>query len=283
MEWALYHPETGYYIQPAESIIGKAGDFFTASQLQPTFGQLVDPLLPAGPVLELGPGRGEMREAFAHRSYQSVGPRDHLPETWSGTIFANEFFDALPVKAGVRRGSELRELAVRRQGSNYTWELGNVLTPEQRRYVERYYPQLPDGGGFEIAERAMDAVRRIGKCLHAGTLVVIDYGWIADEYLRFPEGTLMSYRRHTAISSVLENPGLQDITAHVPFGVLMDTAAQCGFHLLKFETLAKTLVAALEQNANSPLGLRGQSQLKTLLFGMGESFRTLWLQKHPTK
>ena len=283
MEWALYHPETGYYIQPPKSIIGKEGDFFTAAQLQPTFGQLIDSLLPAGPVLELGPGRGEMREAFAHRGYRSVGPRDDLPESWSGTIFANEFFDALPVKAGIRAGSELRELNVRRLASTYGWEVGGVLTSEQCSYVHRYYPQLPDQGKFEIAERAVDVVRRIGKCLVEGTLVIVDYGWTANEYLRFPEGTLMSYRNHTATCDVLANPGRQDITAHLPFGALMDTAAECGFQLLRFETLAKTLAKALEQGARLPPGLLAQSQLKTLLFGMGESFRTLWLQKSAAK
>lgn len=283
MEWALYHPATGYYRQAPKSIFGKGGDFFTASQVQPTFGTLIDSLLPSGPVLELGPGRGEMREAFEYRGYQSAGPGEPLPASWTGSVFANEFFDALPVKAGIRRGAELFALTVRRRASNYQWEIGDALSPDERGYVERYYPDLPDGGKFEIAQRAGDAIRRLYECLREGTILIVDYGWSGNEYLRFPQGTLMSYRRHTASGDVLSQPGKQDITAHVPFPVLMDAARDCGFTVLRFETLAQTLVTALERLPNLPFDAWAQSQLKTLLFSMGESFRALWLTKSAAK
>lgn len=279
MDWALYHPDTGYYCRPPESILGKQGDFFTASQLQPTFGLLIDAILPEGPVLELGPGRGEMREAFSRRVYRPIGPGDPLPPTWSGNIFANEFFDALPIHAGIRQDTELRELMVHRVASTYSWEIGGLLAPSQRAYVERYLPDIPDGFKFEIAERAADTIRRIYQCLLGGTVLIIDYGWTGSEYLRFPQGTLMSYRRHAASADVLATPGLRDITAHVPFPVLIDAARDCGFTVLRFETLAQTLLNALERNPLTSLDTRAQGQLKTLLFSMGESFRTLWLSK----
>jgi SAM-dependent MidA family methyltransferase len=69
MEVALYHPECGYY-RSRKDPFGKAGDFFTAEQLQPVFGRLVSRYLQTlandlggpGPVtiVELGAGRGEM-------------------------------------------------------------------------------------------------------------------------------------------------------------------------------------------------------------------------------
>ncbi len=142
MDRALYHPRTGYYSRPPEFTFGKRGDFFTASQLQPTFGHLIDAILPEGPVLELGPGRGEMRQALSARGYQAVTHGQSLPAQWSGNIFANEFFDALPVRAGIRQGAELRELMVHRKASTYTWEVGAVLSPSDRAYVERYMPKF---------------------------------------------------------------------------------------------------------------------------------------------
>ncbi len=144
---------------------------------------------------------------------------------------------------------------------------------------------LPEGARFEIAERAVDTVRLLNECLSEGTVMIVDYGWTGAEYLRFPEGTLMSYRRHSAVSDVLADPGFQDITAHVAFPALIDAARECGFTNIRLEPLAQTLLMALQRRplpaADSDESLRVQSQLKTLLFGMGESFRTLWLSKSP--
>ncbi len=283
MEWALYHPETGYYRQAPEAILGKHGDFFTASQLQPVFGSLIAMLLPEEPVLELGAGRQEMRDAFYPRPYTSVGLNEKLPASWHGAIFANEFFDALPIATGVRRGDEFRELLVQRTGSHFEWREGPALAGERFRFVNRYYPLLPDGARFEIAERAGIWLRRIYECLTEGTVLIIDYGWSANEYLRFPEGTLMSYRRHSASADVLSGPGSCDITAHVPFGFLMDTARECGFASIRFETLAQTLLRALERSPECLRDSRFAPQLKTLLFGMGQTFRVLTLRKDRTK
>ena len=45
MQVALYDPEHGYY-RRARDPFGKAGDFFTAEQIQPVFGILMAPLSP---------------------------------------------------------------------------------------------------------------------------------------------------------------------------------------------------------------------------------------------
>src|SRR2546428_623239 len=67
MELCLYHPELGYYSRNAEQF-GKAGDFYTSSDVHAVFGRLLARQFeeiwrmlgsPAQiEVLELGPGRG---------------------------------------------------------------------------------------------------------------------------------------------------------------------------------------------------------------------------------
>ena len=67
MELCLYHPQLGYYSRNAEQF-GKAGDFFTSSDVHAVFGRLVarqfDQMWRAlgSPseitIQELGPGRG---------------------------------------------------------------------------------------------------------------------------------------------------------------------------------------------------------------------------------
>ena len=104
--------------------------------------------------------------------------------------------------------------------------------------------------------------------------------------MRFPRGALMSYRRHHADEDVLCDPGAKDITAHVAFTALEKHGAHLGLQTVRFETLAQTLLAAGEPDqfaaaleAPTPEEeLRQRLQLKSLLFGMGETFRTL-LQK----
>jgi SAM-dependent MidA family methyltransferase len=89
-----------------------------------------------------------------------------------------------------------------------------------------------------------------------------------------------------AREDVLEDPGERDITAHVNFAALEECGAACGLRRERFETLARTLIAAGEADqfaaalSCGPRGhpteeLRRRMQLKTLLFGMGETYRVL--------
>ncbi|MGH9602489.1 MAG: SAM-dependent methyltransferase, partial [Terriglobales bacterium] len=88
MELCLYHPEQGYYMRGTEQF-GKAGDFYTASDVHAVFGRLLARQFeemwralgsPARlELIELGPGRG----LFA---------RDVLD--WSAKMFP-DFFRAL--------------------------------------------------------------------------------------------------------------------------------------------------------------------------------------------
>jgi SAM-dependent MidA family methyltransferase len=85
---------------------------------------------------------------------------------------------------------------------------------------------------------------------------------------------------------VLENPGEQDITAHVNFTAIEQEGEALGLRRESFETLARTILTAGEtdQFAAALSGdereqLRRRMQLKTLLFGMGETFRTMLQRK----
>src|SRR5580698_2017446 len=110
MEAALYDPAHGYY-RRARDPFGKHGDFYTAEQIQPVFGILMAARIralyqemgapPDFTVVELGAGRREMADAFAGWQYIPVDldRDDALPDRFRGVVFANEFFDALPVEA----------------------------------------------------------------------------------------------------------------------------------------------------------------------------------------
>jgi SAM-dependent MidA family methyltransferase len=291
MEAALYHAEYGYYRQPRDPF-GKDGDFFTAEQLQPVFGILIAARIrmlycemgePSDfTVVELGPGRGEMVEHASGclNNWKLVPFGADIPERFQGVVFSNEFFDALPVHRVVWIVGEPRESLVDWREDRFVWVNGPPVTGEIRDYVERYFP---DSAGRSSAEVNLDAVRwmeRISQRLESGYVFTIDYGYTAAESKRFPAGTLMTYRRHMASEDALADPGDRDITAHVCFTALEGH----GLHTARLETLAQTLLAAGEADQFAaalagPDEARRRLQLKTLLFGMGETFRTLLQQK----
>ncbi len=294
MEAALYHPVHGYYRRPHDPF-GTGGDFYTAEQLQPVFGRLIAacfeqlvPPPPARTLVELGAGRREMEPYLTGFNYLPVDiALGEMPERFSGFVFANEFLDALPVDVVEARGGDLLQLRVALTAGRFSWVECGTATDDARAFVADSVGELPEGTRAEVCLPATAWIRRIAASLDAGYAMFIDYGYTRREAIRFPEGSLMAYRRHLAVDSVLEAPGARDITAHVAFSAVEAEARRCGFDVLRFENLASTLLRAGEPDQFAAAlaapdereSLRLRMQLKTLLFGMGETFRVLLLRK----
>jgi SAM-dependent MidA family methyltransferase len=289
MECALYHPEHGYYRRDP---FGRAGDFYTAEQIQPVFGILIAQRIrqlyramgePEDfTVVELGAGRREMAFAFKGVHYVPVEVGESMPADIHGVVFSNEFFDALPVHRVFFVEGQPHEALVGWTGDRFCWVPGTSVSDDVLEFLERY---LPAAHGLESAEVNLEAVewiRRIAASLQAGYHLAIDYGYTSREIVRFPQGTLMSYRAHCAVEDVLVDPGAQDITAHVCFSALIGSGESVGLRRQKFQSLAATLLDAGNDDKFAA-ALEGRSerglQLKSLLFGMGEQFRTLLQEK----
>jgi SAM-dependent MidA family methyltransferase len=256
METALYHPEFGYYRRQRDPF-GRDGDFYTATQLRP-YGVLLravfDSLTPYRAVVDIGAGRGQLSEAFREWRYIPVESGDSLPEPLDGIIFANELFDALPCRAFGASG----ESRVAIDGGRFVWTQPPI------------WEECPRG---QVMLKAMSA------CLRRGFLVVIDYGYNEHEReSRFPRGSLMSYRNHSAGEDVLDSPGERDITFHVNFTRLIADAEQIGWKLLAKDSLRTFLMRAGEK-ALEESRRAGPEQLKTLLFGLGERFEALIFER----
>ncbi|MDA1312236.1 MAG: SAM-dependent methyltransferase [Acidobacteria bacterium] len=303
MERALYHPEHGYYLRDKDPF-GKQGDFFTNSQMQPVFGRFIARQIeqwrremgspPEFTVVELGAGRGEtlaeVKKALPDVECIAVergtGP---LPGGFTGVVYSNEFFDALPVRVVEKRGAILTELLVGLDEERFGWLAVDTHDAALEQYVDRYAPGLSGGQRLEVNLQALHELERIAGALERGYVLTIDYGYTAEEIAagrRFPQGSLMAYQSHQALEDVLTEPGECDITAHVNFTALEERGRDLGLDSLGLRTQARFLLDLGEgdQFASVLAGseveaLQLRLQLKSLLIGMGETFRVLVQRK----
>ena len=291
MEMALYHPHFGYYRRERDPF-GKSGDFYTAEQLQPVFGLLIRRMVrkvfavwgaDTGTVIELGAGREEMSPYFAEWEYIPIdAATSDWPRRERAVVFANEFFDALPVDVVEKHEGKARAVLVDCDDEQFVWRLGDLVEGETREFVQRFTPDLENGQRIEVSVAALRAIDALTERIGQAHLIAIDYGYTSRELIRFPQGTLMGYRKHQALEDVLEQPGERDITAHVNFTALEKYAVECGWKKAAYESLAQTLLQVGDEDQFAEaLGEEAgrRQQLKTLLFSMGEMFRTLVLTK----
>ncbi|HKT89987.1 MAG TPA: SAM-dependent methyltransferase [Candidatus Sulfotelmatobacter sp.] len=331
MELCLYHPEHGYYSRNAAQF-GKAGDFFTSSDVHAVFGRLLarqfdemwrtmgSPERIA--VKELGPGRGlfaqdvldwsakKFPEFFSALRYllaeQSPALREKISQTLdrhfvsgkaafakleenSGVpviVFANEFFDALPVEIVSSQGS----LRIAAQNGRFA-EIWEEMSEGELEFLDRYSVHPETGERIEVPLQSQAAMRLAAAAIDRGFMITVDYGYTREEQLAGRHrGTLKAIRQHSVSGNPYEAPGEQDITADVNFSALAATAEQCGVHAQKLITQSQFLMGIGEANqfadafedAHLPQErAKVALQLKHLVTpaGMGESFHVLVASK----
>jgi SAM-dependent MidA family methyltransferase len=281
MELSLYHPVHGYYRRGLDPF-GIDGDFYTAEQLTP-FGELVAEFMErtgAREVLELGAGRRELMRALSRWHYHGVDWDDtSLPSKFSGVVLANEFFDALPVHLLRRRHGEWLEVAVGFKEHAFALCEREIVAANLREYADRYGSVLPEDALLEVNTHMESWIDRVAERLSDGLFLIVDYGYSAAELVRFADGTLLSYRKHTTETDTLRSPGDADITAHVNFTELIRLAAARGFQLQFEGSLQSWALSLWDENRLSERWERADQrwrlQWKQLVFGMGETFRVL--------
>jgi SAM-dependent MidA family methyltransferase len=337
MEICLYDPTAGYYSRNAEQF-GKAGDFYTSSDIHAVFGRLLarqfDQMWqgldrpPEIEILELGPGRGlfardvldwsnkKFHDFFAALTYtvQESSPalraklRDTLENHIRGgkaiisgespeepptihrslppdtplIVFANEFFDALPVEILGTAGK--LHIALENNRLREIW-----LPPldEELEFLDRYGVHLEAGERIEVPIIAQNWIGQIAHAIARGLLVIIDYGYTRKEQLAGRHrGTLMAYRHHSASPDPYQAPGEQDLTAHVNFTALGGACEQAGMQVEKLRTQSQFLMGIGESNQFADAfedcrvpqeRAKVALQLKHLVtpVGMGENFQVL--------
>jgi SAM-dependent MidA family methyltransferase len=156
-------------------------------------------------------------------------------------ILSNELIDAFPVHIVEKRDGQLYEVYVDEQDGRLYEVLSEPSAPEVAGYLDVYkvpWRTFEDGWRAEINLDALRWMERTAQRIRKGFILTIDYGEKARElYTRHRRhGTLTSYFQHQVTERPLARPGAQDITAHVNFTALIDSARRHGLRLSRFTT-----------------------------------------------
>lgn len=135
-------------------------------------------------------------------------------------LFANEFFDCLPIHQYVRKGDGWCEKMVTVADGALALVLAKLPLPPALPGIEA----APEDAVAESCPAAAAIIEDIAKTLatRGGTALIIDYGYAAPPL----RDTLQAVMRHK-YTDVLSAPGTSDLTAHVDFSALR-TAAERG-------------------------------------------------------
>jgi SAM-dependent MidA family methyltransferase len=267
-------------------------------------------------LIELGPGRGTMM-ADALRALRVLPPlyqalSIHLVEinpvlrekqksmlsgardiAWHDTIddipdgpaviFANEYFDVLPIHQVVRRETGWHERTVDIDASGkLVFGLADEPTPRFEVLLPPLLRAAPLGAVFEWRPDAelMKIASRVRD--QDGAALIIDYGHVRSD----AGDTFQAIARHS-FTDPLKSPGQADVTAHVDFAALARAAEDIGARVhgpvtqgqflrrLGIETRAETLMAKASPEVSEDIS----SAMKRLVGGgrggMGSMFKVL--------
>jgi SAM-dependent MidA family methyltransferase len=201
-------------------------------------------------------------------------------------LFANEFFDALPVEILSSEGS----LRVDARNGRFveTWA---PPSPEELEFLDRYSIHPNPGERVEVSLQSQARMHAAAAGVQLGFMVVVDYGYTREEQLAGRHrGTLKAIRQHSVSGNAYEAPGEQDITADVNFTALAAAAEKQGMRAQKLITQSQFLLGIGEANEFADAfedcrlpqeRAKVALQLKHLVTpaGMGESFHVLVASK----
>ncbi|MDX1668986.1 MAG: SAM-dependent methyltransferase, partial [Limnobacter sp.] len=220
MQKVLYDPSWGYYSQ-GDFIFGIQGDFITAPELTPLFGQAMalalKPLVQSGlsTIYEFGAGRGTLAkdllselgsqvhqyvivelsgrlksqqektitEGLPKEISEKVRWVSTLPEQLSGIVIGNELLDAMPVRRFRWSSRGITEAFVEAKEHDFKmqYEQADLEFTEQIEELHRTFGPWPEGYESEKSEQVPAFVRTITDRLN-GFCLMIDYGLHAEQY-----------------------------------------------------------------------------------------------------
>lgn len=213
-----------------------------------------------------------------------------LPNDFRGVILANEVCDAMPVHQIQFVEEGIYERCISWQDHQLQWLLSPLSSATLSAIATQLKPKLP-GLPFtcEINLQATAWLASLADRLQQGAIFIIDYGHADRDYfqLQRASGSVRCHLQHHVHDDPLLLPALQDITAHVNFTALAESAVAHGLQVSGYQRQVDFLLAgditnlAQQQTHDHLAQLQQAAALKRLLLPeqMGELFKVLTLTK----
>lgn len=207
-----------------------------------------------------------------------------------GAVISNELVDAFPVELiKFTGGSWQQQNVTPDQRGGFAFTDADPGSPELAAFCKTLGNAFPDGYTTEYNTGISRFVRDAAASIKSGLFLTIDYGHLQPDYYH-PDrstGTLQTYHGHQKAGNPLVSPGEIDITAHVDFTRLQESATAAGFHRPRFGTQAsyltrhaRTWLLEMEKNPDpSHADLVRQFQTLTHPSMLGTRFSVLEMHK----
>jgi len=245
-------------------------------------------------ILEISPDLQQRQLTYFQQEHpellQYIEWITELPCTFSGAMLANEVIDAMPVNIFHWDGKTLNEQYINRENDRFVWQLGTASAEVRNAFIKIVNSvdiaqwQLPYQS--EVNLYIPGWINSLNASLQDGAILLIDYGFTRQSYYHAErkQGTLMCHYQHQAHTNPLILLGLQDITAHVDFTAVIETASHVGLTLEGFVTQANFLLNTnlTDLMSSQPLSLNEKTAIKRLIMPneMGEKFKVMGLSKN---
>lgn len=215
---------------------------------------------------------------------------DWPEESIKGVVLANEVLDALPIHQFFWTEETIQEVCVGYKEDRFCYHLSpyqDCLLSDLKKLKAGYFPKI-NPYQSEVCRRLPDWVNKLSRALQQGLVLIIDYGFPAQEYYH-PDranGTLRCYYQHRVHADPLSLVGLQDITASVDFSYLGRAALQAGLKVAGYTSQAafllnNDLLPLIEKcyDEVSSMDVNRQVHLLTSPSEMGELIKVMGLTR----
>jgi SAM-dependent MidA family methyltransferase len=220
MDRVLYQPGLGYY-SAGLSKFGAEGDFVTAPEISPLYGQTLARQCEsifnqdcARNILEFGAGSGRLceqllssfseacdysilelsadlrfrqqdylRSSLAVEVFERIVWLDELPSGFNGIVLGNEVLDAMPVNL-MTKDRDWYEIGVKFDGSRFNWcrFTDDSKAVAAMRQIESIHGMLPSGYTTEVNMNYRPWLNALGDCCNQVVVLMIDYGYEQAQY-----------------------------------------------------------------------------------------------------
>ncbi|GAB4224290.1 MAG: class I SAM-dependent methyltransferase [Francisella sp.] len=216
---------------------------------------------------------------------------DKLPnKKLKAIVFANELLDAMPVDIFKAKNNRLIQQGVTVNNNNFElcdMPQNDIRFENEANKILKDISEFEDGYTSEINTWIRPWVKSIKEVLEQGIVFLCDYGYHRNLYYSKQRkmGTLACYYKHQVNFDPFINIGEQDITAHVDFTTVAESAYESGFQLDGYMTQANFLknagISNIFSNLSNKLNLKDKlkysNDMKTLLLNdkLSEVFKVI--------